>query len=387
MEAAYSTMDYWFSLVSTGEGFEEMVPRMYERLAEEIPPILSVVGERACNLQCTHCIFQAERSSREDSRANALTDAVTTIVRQMGPEPIVVHEGRIFRPWHLEWLTSIRQVRPDSRVGMIDNGTFLNHADTIRVSGFKFDWLDISLDGPEDVHNRQRQSVQAFGVAVRGIQHAREFVVEGGRVTSLFTLTSVNHASVLDACRALPREVDEWHITTLSPARPEIALLETTDEQFAIAWRQAVSASRERQLYFRIYRNDDLLKLARTAGVEKLVQAFDNARVADIATLFELDGVQVIYYPTSVVVGEEVILDADAHHRLPYSIAYTLEELRAGRSRFGENLQKYTVGPVDSATDLSVQLQLCVSRWKKEFGLAALRKEMGMFADMRTGRG
>lgn len=386
MSEAYSSMDYWFSLVSTGEDSPELVSQMYGRLAEEIPPILSVVGERACNLQCAHCIFQAEHSSSSASQASGLVEAVEAIVRQMGREPIVVHEGRIFQPWHLEWLTAVRQICPDSRVGMIDNGTFLNHAGAIRASGFKFDWLDISLDGPEDVHNLQRKSARAFKAAVRGIQHAREFVVREGRVTSLFTLTAVNYASVLDACHALPAEVDEWHITTLSPTRPEIATLETTAEQFAIAWQQAVAASRERQLYFRIYRNEDLVKLARAAGPERLAQAFDSVRVADVAALFELDGVQVIYYPTSVVVGEEVILDADAYHRLPYSISYTLEELRAETSRFGEDLRKYTVGPVTSTTDLGVQLERCVAQWRKEFGLAALRKEMGMFAEILEGR-
>ena len=184
---------------------------------------------------------------------------------------------------------------------------------------------------------------------------------------------------MLDVCRALPAEVDEWHITTLSPARPEIAGLATTDEQFAIAWRQVVSASRERQLFFRIYVNNDLMKLARAAGVEKLAEAFGNAKIADVAALFELDGVQVIYYPTSVVVGEEVILDADAFHRMPYSIAYTLEELRSDRSRFGEDTRKYTVGPVNNSTDLSAQLRECVLKWKNKFGLTALQKEIEMF--------
>ena len=386
-KGAYATMDYWFSLVSGGGESRKLASKMYQALAKEIPPILSVVGERTCNLQCTHCIFQAERSSSAIRSGYALTEAVGAIVRQMGPDPIVVHEGRIFRPWHLEWLTAIRKIRPDSHVGMIDNGTFLNHRTEILSSGFRFDWLDISLDGPELVHNIQRNSRQAFSVAIHGIKNAREFVSPGGRVTSLFTLTRYNHASVLDTCRALPAEIDEWHITTLSPARPEIAGLATTDEEFAIAWRQVVSASRERQLFFRIYVNDDLLKLAKAAGVKKLAKALDNAKIADVALLFKLDGVRVIYYPTSVVAGEEVILDADACHRMPYSIAYTLEELRSGKSRFGEDLQKYTVGPVIGTTDLAIQLQMCTSKWKRKFGLAALRKEIGMFGEILKERG
>lgn len=386
MQDRLSSVDYWFAIAVLGDRRSELVHNMYQALAEETPPILSVVGERTCNLSCAHCIFQDEQSSSKISSATGLTDAVKTIVRQMNADPIVVHEGRIFRSWHLEWLSAIRTVRPDSRVGMIDNGTFLNHRAAIISSGFKFDWLDISLDGPEAVHNLQRKSDQAFRVAVRGIENAREFVMPGGKVTSLFTLTSVNYASVLDTCRALPKEVDEWHITTLSPARPEIAGLAVNEEQFAVTWQQVVAASRERSLFFRIYVNDDLPKLVKAVGREKFTEALQGAKVADVAVILQIDGVSVIYYPTSIVVGEEVILDADAYHRLPYSIAYTLEELRSGRSRFGEDLEKYTVGPMEGGTNLSTTVRKAALQWGEKFG-HTLEKETRMFSEISQQEG
>ena len=377
-----SSMDYWFAVAVLGDRRSELIENMYEALAEETPPILSVVGERTCNLQCQHCIFQLERSSSRLSMANSLTEAVNTIVQQMGPDPIVVHEGRIFQPWHLDWLKAIRGIRPDSRVGMIDNGTFLRHKDAIAASGFAFDWLDISVDGSEEINNRQRGSARSFCEAMNGIANARQFLVSGGRVTSLFTLTSVNYAAVLETCCILSQEVDEWHITTLSPARQEIADLAVSDEQFAIAWQQVVAASRERQLFFRIYVNDDLPKLVKAVGREKFVEALRNAKIADVTLTLELDGVPVIYYPTSVVVGEEVIIDADAYHRLPYSIAYTLEELRSGNSRLGEYLGEYTVGLVDKDTNLSVAVRKAVAQWSEEFGRNALQQEIQMFSEI-----
>lgn len=382
MQNRLSALDYWFAVVAPNDRHSQFVDKIYEALMEETPPILSVVGERACNLQCAHCIFQAEKPSSEISRANALADAVTNIVRQMESDPIVVHEGRIFRPWHLDWLKAIRDVRSDAQVGMIDNGTFLNHRTAIHSSRFQFDWIDISLDGPETVHNFQRKSKQSFETAIRGIENAHEFLAPDGRVTSLFTLTTVNHASVLDTSRALPEEIDEWHITTLSPTRPEIASLATSTEQLAIAWRQTVEASRERQLFFRIYVNDDLLKLARVAGEERLAEALHNAKVADVAVFFELDDVQVIYYPTSVVVGEEFILDADARLRMPYSIAYTLEELQRGMSLRGEDLGKFTVSPVDSETNARDLFRKSVAQWREKFGQAALQKEINILAEI-----
>ena len=381
MNSTLSAIDYWFSVVSTGQRPEDSILKMYESLAREIPPILSVVGERTCNLSCAHCIFQDEKSSTQISIAANIVQSVKTIVRQMNADPIVVHEGRIFHPSHLEWLSAIRAVRTDCSVGMIDNGTFLKHHETIVQSDFRFDWLDISLDGPEAVHNLQRRSATAHQVAVRGINSAREFVRSGGKVTSLFTLTSLNHADIFDTCRTLPKEVDEWHITTLSPARPEITGLVTNEEQFAIAWQQVVAASQERQLYFRMYVNDELPKLVKAVGREKFARALDDAEVADVALIMKIDKVPVIYYPTSIVVGEEIILDADSHHRMPYSIAYTLEELRSGRSRFEEDIREYTVGPIDHSTNLSQTARKAALQWGELFGKKALEKEIRMFSE------
>jgi sulfatase maturation enzyme AslB (radical SAM superfamily) len=386
MTTTYSALDYWFSLVNSDKRDETYIQEMYNALAVETPPILSVVGERVCNLSCSHCIFQDERASSAMSRASGLGNAVATIVRQMGPDPIIVHEGRIFRPWHLEWLKAIRDIRKDALVGMIDNGTYLKSRGEILASDFRFNWLDISIDGPADVHNRQRRSRDAFDVAIRGIKAAPEFLGRDGRVTSLFTLTSLNCDSILATSRILPAEIIEWHITTLSPARPEIAALAVSEEEFAHAWREVVSVAKERKLFFRIYTNTDLMKLAHAVGMSAFAEAFSNADISDVAAIFTLEGVTVVYYPTSVVSGEEVILDADAHHRLPYSIAYTLDELRANRSRFGEDLSKYTVGPVRAGSDLRVMTRESAWQWEREFGRAALAKEIAMFHEIYNER-
>lgn len=381
MDEKLSALDYWYSIAVLSNRSSKIIDTMFNTLADEMPPILSVVGERACNLQCAHCIFQREASSLRTSEASSLNEAVEAAVSQMGIEPVVVHEGRIFRPQHLEWLKAVRSIRPDSKVGMIDNGTFLNHRRAIEASGFKFDWLDISIDGPEEIHNRQRRSETSFRVALEGIAAAPQFLATGGKVTSLFTLTALNFDAVEATSQAVPAGVSEWHITTVSPARPEIAALETDAAQFAVAWRQVVAAAKARRTFFRIYRNADMAKLKLAVGAEAFSRAVETSQVADVAVLMKLDGVDLVYYPTSVVVGEEVILDADAHHRLPYSIGFTLSELAAGRSRSGEDLEKFTVGRVTRATDLSASVRVATAKWREHFGNASLEKEMEIFSE------
>jgi hypothetical protein len=380
----YSAVDYWFSYVVAGNQQQGLVGRMYESLKNELPKILSVISERNCNLHCQHCIFQKEDFKNNASSINELTVAVTTMVQQMQVAPIVVHEGRIFKPAHLQWLLAVRKVRPDSAMGMIDNGSYLQHVEQIKSSGFKFDWLDISLDGVEAIHNRQRNSNTSFTKALAGIKNAHKVLSPIGSVHSLFTLTRINYDSILKTCSVLPEEVKKWHITTMSPTRSEIETLVLTEKEFAISWRQICQANLIRPLVFRTYTADDLLKLAKAVGKQIFLKALSEAQ-ADIASIsFVLDGVEVIYYPKSICVNETFVIDVDSCYRVPYSIAYTLKEMNAGISRYGENLKKYFIGKVTSSSNFVNLYRKCAEHWQKEFSQEALVKEKSVFKQIKT---
>jgi len=376
-------MDYWFSYV-LGNQRKEIIEKMYEALSTEIPKIVSIVGERNCNLQCQHCIFQKEQSSESISRANGLAEAVRTIVKQMEPNLVVVHEGRIFRPAHLEWLQAIRKIRSDSRIGIIDNGSYLRNIDQIELSGFRFNWIDISIDGPRDMHNSQRNSKASFAQALAGIKNAYRILSTDGEVNSLFTLTQINHKSILKAYEILPDEIKQWHITTLTPARPEIKYLALTEDEFFVSWDQICQANLKHLIFFRSYVVDDLLKIAKATGKANFLRAFQNAKVDFSSISFEVDGVQVVYYPQSVSTAETFLLDADAYYRVPYSIAYTLDELNRGVSRHGENLEKYVIGKVDASSSLKSLYEKGVAQWKNNFAKEALKKEVLIFKQIKT---
>lgn len=383
MKGGPLTMDYWFAATVFGQRNEALFDKMYSCLEREPPTILSVVGERGCNLQCAHCIFQREESGAVSASDNDIAIAARTILKQMGPGPLVVHEGRVFRPEHLHWLFALREERPDAAIGMIDNGTYLRHADVLRLSGFKFDWLDISIDGPERVHNRQRRSSDSFSVAMEGIARASDFLNVGGRISSLFTLTNVNASSILETCVLLPKEVDEWHITTLSPARPEIASLSVNTEEMREAWQQMKEAAKRRQVRFRIYYVDDLEKLAVVVGGTTMRKALAGSRIGNAVLQFQIDGVTVLFYPQSVSTNETFVLDSDCHYRAPYSIAYTLRELHEGVSRFGENIRQYTIGRVDGESDFQALYAASVWNWRQHFGQRALEREIALFDRIR----
>lgn len=383
MADSYSSMDYWFSSVVNGDRDPYLIDGMYRALRDELPRILSVVAERTCNLQCEHCIFQFEKSRNAESQQDSLGLAVQTILRQMRPKPLVVYEGRIFQPSHLAWLKNLRAERPDCRIGIIDNGSYIRHDGELRAADFKFDWIDISVDGTEQVHNRQRRSAASFQDAINGIKCAHRHLRPGGKVSSLYTLTSLNCDSIGETAALLPPEVSEWHITTLSPVRPEIAHLKTSDDQFDMAWHQMLTAHLVHPLILRIYVADDMLKLAKAVGGKAFMSSLKRASV-DLASLsFTLDSIPVVYYPQSVSPSETFVLDSDGCYRVPYSLAFTLKELRDGISRFGDDTGAYTVRRVDATSDFQALYRECVSKWQAVFGRDAIRKETDIFDQIR----
>ena len=365
-------MDLWLGYV-----FGEHKWTVYAQLAKELPMVMSVVATRHCNLQCKHCIFQKER--QYFSNGSALEIATKTIVSQMLPNPIVVHEGRIFEPKHLSWLQAIRQIRPDSKIGMIDNGSYLKHISKIKLAGFKFNWLDVSLDGPERIHNLQRDSKDSFAVAIEGIKNAQEILTVGGEVNSLMTLTKINYASVLETCKILPEQISQWHITTVTPARSDLKKLTLSEDEFKVSWNQICLTSKLRAVVLKIYEVSDMLKLAKAVGGLKFFEAFKKAQIGSSSVSFLLEGVLVRYFPKSMAPKETFVLDVGGFYRVPYDgISHTLAELNR------EALVKYTIGKVTEESSFRLLYEKCVARWRENLSQEAFEEEAFIFQQIKN---
>ena len=389
--------DYWHARVLNTTpplNHKELERQMLEALKREIPEMCSVTMERACNLQCHHCLYRPEKSSEALSRANELPRLVLEAVTQLpGKKPRLLHEGRILQPWHVDVLAEARGNRSDLQIGLIDNGTYVRHLGEFERRNFLLDWLDISLDGPETVHNAQRGSSTAFSDALIGLQHAREVTKsapQGGRITSLFTLTSLNQASFEETAELLfARQtplVDQLHVTTMSPTRPELELLEQMDlrefwsQARRVFSRHGSTAQGQQRIFLRLYRHQELTKLARVVGTKELSRAFtEGVRFAPGEVYFTLDGVPCIFAPLSLWPGEEFLIDADGRYGMAYSIGQTLSSLRRGTNENSEDVSGYSVAQLTPGFDLRSLYQKCVDQWWRFKGQRYLEEEAEIF--------
>lgn len=380
----------------------------------ELPHLVSGVMERACNLQCAHCLYQEEKSSASVSEEAHLGERIINIVSQMpirsqepGAEysPKFLSIGRILRPWHLDVFTELRRLRSDVGLGVIDNGSYTKLLSKW-PEGFKFDWMDISVDGVEENHNEQRQSPKAFAQAIEGLRHAREVTKspeENGHVSSLLTLTKVNAhdiEAVADALLVVPDGemlplADKFNITTVGPTNEINRKLETDNEDFQAAWEQIKRVCQKynrdgkKRVVFGIYRIQDIEKLAAAVGEKRFLEAFtakeDSLPITGERNFLDLefDGVPIQYQPLSIWTPEEFPIDADGSYLAAYAVKHTIDELQSGRAKDGADTSAYTFERLTEKTDFRECFERAVDAYWIRFGKQRLQDEIEAFKRIR----
>lgn len=429
-EEGRTSGDYWYSRVVENVAKktpEELEKGIIEALKAEVPMMLSAIMERTCVYECKHCIFKKEESSQEESERVGFGNIINNIVVQMPNQetshrnteekPMFVHNGRVLRDWHLDIFKNIKEKRPDMEIGLIDNGTYTRYLDKFKEKNIKLNWVDISVDGTKEFHNLQRNSLVSFDGMMNGLKHAREIIVlpeNGGKVTSLFTLTNLNYKdkNIEKTTEMLfPQEsnqlVDELHISTMSPFREELAQFEISPhykegdvEEFKEAWDQIKNVfnkygyddNGKQRIFLKIYRHEDIEKLANAVGPKKFIEAVSlkrdqNGEIekeqsigVDIGHMeFVIDGVPVTFFPFSTWPQETFFIDADGAYRTAFSSAFTLKELQEGKDENNKNLKGYTVDYLKTNSDFIKEYHKCVDQWWNFKGKNYLKEEIEMF--------
>ncbi len=173
-------------------------------LCDPQPGILTLTTTNKCNLNCRHCYLQTDdhktKLTKDDwlnSLLPYLEDSETQIVTVVGREPLLDDTA-------LTLLKDIGEYYPERnfRLGFITNGTLLKRHSYSLNDNF-IDFIDISLDGPKEIHDSIRGS-GAYKKLTMGIESLSDSLRD--RVTLLACLSSENDdhsASLVDEAVAL----------------------------------------------------------------------------------------------------------------------------------------------------------------------------------------
>ncbi len=179
-----------------------------------VPPPKFIIWDctRKCNLSCEHCGAKKEKYSTE-----LTTQQTKNLVKKLSDYKVkyfVVTGGEpLLRQDLFEIFSFAKEV--GLKTGLATNGFFINE-DNSKVIAKVFDSVQISLDGPQEVHNKIRGNKEAFQRAVNGVNLLRKNKCKQITISSVITTSNIrNLKKLIGIVKKL--DVDIWKIVSVMP--------------------------------------------------------------------------------------------------------------------------------------------------------------------------
>ncbi len=110
---------------------------------------------RACNLACTHCYASAKRTPAADELTGDEARAFLDDLARYGVPAVLISGGEpLARPDLLDLMTY--GVERGLRFTLSTNGTLIDDITARRLKTAGLIYAGVSIDGPEELHDRQR---------------------------------------------------------------------------------------------------------------------------------------------------------------------------------------------------------------------------------------
>jgi radical SAM protein with 4Fe4S-binding SPASM domain len=167
---------------------------------DSVGPIVVYNCTSRCNLRCLHC-YAASDSARRDAELSTdqakkllagLVEAIAPVVLFSGGEPLL-------RPDLFELLAEAKRI--GLRTVISTNGTLIDSDIANKLADANVGYVGISIDGPEEFHNRFRQTSGCFKATMTGFENCRKANL---RMGLRFTITNTNKEqvpAVFDICK------------------------------------------------------------------------------------------------------------------------------------------------------------------------------------------
>jgi radical SAM protein with 4Fe4S-binding SPASM domain len=179
-----------------------------------VPPPKFVIWDctRRCNLNCAHC-----GAKKEKYRSELTTQQIKELVRRLSDyqiEYFVVTGGEPLLRQDLFEVFSLAK-ECGLKTGLATNGFFINENNS-KIIAQVFDSIQISLDGPQEVHNKIRGNNEAFQKVIKAINLLRKNKSKQITISSVITPFNIKTLENLgEIVKKL--EIDIWKIVSVMP--------------------------------------------------------------------------------------------------------------------------------------------------------------------------
>jgi len=167
------------------------------------PPVVIWNLLRRCNLTCRHCYATSADSEFRDELDTAEALRVIDDLHEAGVRVLILSGGEPLLRGDIFQLADYARDK-GFFVALSTNGTLIDEGNIARIAAARFDYVGISIDGLEAVHDDWRQLKGSFAASMHAIDLCRQHDIRVGLRT---TLTQNNYPQ-LPALLALMREHD-----------------------------------------------------------------------------------------------------------------------------------------------------------------------------------
>lgn len=166
---------------------------------DNIPIHSEFVVSAGCYHSCAHCIYPPDYDQyTTELPPSTWLEIALQLIRTLNMKTFV-YSGRSLTSTGVQFLADLRKAEPDIQIGVIDNGhTCLEFRE--ELAQIHPDWIDISLDGLEPDHDRQRRKTGSYRQALSSAMWFKENSISP-KVNILTCLTTINRDSVLHMIR------------------------------------------------------------------------------------------------------------------------------------------------------------------------------------------
>ena len=289
------------------------------------PRMVEMIFTGACVFACRHCIYPADYAKHNRTGdTEALSRALTALGVDWGIDRYF-YAGRAVTDAGAGLLVGLRKSMPEARIGLVDNGISIGPYRG-RIVEAALDWIDVSLDGTREDHDRQRGRAGSFDDAVEGL----EMIVRerwAPRVSVLSCLTALN-------ARSLPEMIVQMNrlgvknfivspVIVVPDLRPDPDLALSSGSLRAFVEELPHLATRLEDAYVEVVLHRAEHLAAVVAGTDETLERFESTEdhLVRMDAIGESD-LCIRYFPTSLAGVLELVVNADGDVIAPLSVAH-----------------------------------------------------------------
>jgi len=141
-----------------------------------------------CNLRCSHCYRDSEPGAEDAGLPDEKILSLVDEIKALNPPIVLLTGGEpLLRKNIFDIINKCRST--GLRVGLSTNGTLIDRNMARKINEAGVDYVGISIDGSEDLHDKFRGKKGAFNASWQGIKLLNEL---GTKTGVRFTLTKEN---------------------------------------------------------------------------------------------------------------------------------------------------------------------------------------------------